>query len=221
MDFAKVFSNDFVEVRVSTLPLRDVAVLCVFGNTAAYESVWNEWPDSCAWHAHVIINVKESHLEHALYLRGDRDDEHTHKDDFTGSDVAHTEEVVRGVFQALVRHIRSTKWVVHGASGGCVTAVTLARQLIAQHHSVLAMVADCGIPGSGGSIPSPVSVFRSRRDRYWNQHEKYLFSAWRTAGYTVEFEANANAQHAWVVDRKCIRLCLEYYEAQHGVRILE
>lgn len=39
-DVSTHFKNSIIEMRRSSVPLRDVAVLCVFGNGATFESIW-------------------------------------------------------------------------------------------------------------------------------------------------------------------------------------
>ena len=115
----------------------------------------------------------------------------------------------------------TTRWVVHGASGGCVTVVALIRELQARKHTTLAFISDCGIPGSGEPIPVPISVFRSRKDPYWNRHGAHLVSIWKQQGYQVEFDSDSNEIHAWVVDEGCIKACVQWVEHRYGVCILE
>ena len=142
MLFNVVYENTMVEVRKSSLPLCDVAVVCVFGNTATFESVWDWWPDSCARHCHFTVNVKHCSLNHAEYIRGAHDEVDTVDNDLTGHDEMHTRTVVDGVVDALVSGTDARKWVVHGASGGCVTAMYITRDLFARDHNVLSFVAD-------------------------------------------------------------------------------
>lgn len=102
-----------------------------------------------------------------------------------------------------------------------MTAVTLTRQLLLKEHTVLGVLAGCVISGSGAAFACPISVFRSKQDCCWSRDDGLLFSIWRQSGYNVDLEAHCGAQHAWVVDRTCIHLCLQWFENLHGVQNLE
>ena len=125
------------------------------------------WPDSPAFVSHFCLNVRDQRGNQAEYLQGvgDGDDPNC----FTASDESHTEAVLEGVMVALTDATDSTTWILHGASGGCVTAVSLARQLLAGGHSVLGVLADSGVPGSGLALPSqvPLSIWAYAYDKYW------------------------------------------------------
>ena len=51
-------------------------------------------------------------------------------DDWTGSDAVYTNEIVDFLQISLVPMLRSKRALVYGASGGCVTAASLAEQLL-------------------------------------------------------------------------------------------
>ena len=59
MPFSVIHSNDIVEVRQQLLGDRDVAVVCVFGNTATWTQIHDDWPESCAPYADICINVRD------------------------------------------------------------------------------------------------------------------------------------------------------------------
>ena len=109
------------------------------------------------------------------YVRGVLDEPHTHHDGLTGSDACYIERVLDGLAPALLQVVQGTRWVIHGASGGCATAVSLARLLVDGDHKVFGVVADCGVPGSGDPLLRnvPCSICRFTLDRYWiaNGHE--------------------------------------------------
>ena len=100
-------------------------------------------------HADVCITVKTKNQDQAQYTRGVLDGPHTRHNDMTGSDICYTQQVLDGVVPALLQVVQGNCWAIHGASGGCVTAVSLARSLLNLDHQVLAMVVDSGVPGSG------------------------------------------------------------------------
>ena len=220
--FEVVQANTCVEMRRSSLVAHDVGVVCCFGNTATFTSIWDQWSRSTAFHAHICINVLDASIVHAKYIRGPLDDASTDADNLTGTDPEYTNQVLEGVVSALLENCPVRVWVLHGASGGCATTVELARRLLALGHQILGVLADCGVPGSGDPLPRqvPVSVFRSTGDRYWNQHPAHLFDVWRGHGFAVDNEANCKADHAWAVDDKCLRQCLQWMEETHAVAIL-
>ena len=215
-----MFENDIVEIRRSDLCTRDVAVVCVFGNGAPFPSVWDEWSESCARHCFFAINVKHRHLDQAKYSLGANDVVGTKDDDLTGSDQSYTFRVLHGVCDCLVGKVTATSWLIHGASGGAVTACALVRQLLSNECTVVGLLVDCGVPGNGEAFAVPVAVFRSKQDPYWNAVDEQLFSIWVKAGYTINMTASCSGKHAWIVDEKCMRQCLEWYENVHGVQIL-
>ena len=227
MAFGVIHTNSVVEVRHRPRPrhtARDAVVVCVFGNTAHWASIWNDWAETPAEHADVCISVRTSDLEQAVYVQGTLDGPHTHHDDLTGSDVCHTDLVLDGVLPALLQVAQETRWVIHGASGGCVTAVSLARLLYGLGHEVLGVVADCGVPGAGDPLPQsiPCSIFRSTFDRFWvaDGHEM-IYEIWKASGYNVDFEGYGHDRHAWVVNAARLEYVLRYIEGAHGLRILQ
>ena len=219
--FAVVHQNDFVELRKSTLSLHDVAIVCCFGNGATFRDIWDDWDQSPAYRAHACINVKEKSLNQAKYVQGVLDTPNTHPDHLAGSDTEHTAHLLDGVVAQLTKHIPCRTWILHGASGGCVTAVSLARALLASGHRILGILADCGVPGSGEALPHsvPISIFRCSWDKYWNKHETHLFEVWCRLGYFVNHTSSNRKQHAWVVDNTCIGMFLGWFEDTFGLRI--
>ena len=111
--------------------------------------------------------------------------------------------------------------MLHGASGGCVVAVTLARWLLLEKHTVVGIIADCGVPGTGPALPEEVacSVFKYNHDVYW-PGERRLFDIWINQGYAVDFEGYTNKGHAWAVNGCCMERMLEYIGQKHDVKIL-
>ena len=100
-------------------------------------------------------------------------------------------------------------------------AVTLARWLLLENHTVLGVIADCGVPGTGPALPEEVacSVFKYRHDKYW-PGERRVFDVWIDQGYTVDFEGHTNKGHAWAVNGRCMALMLDYIAQKHAVKIL-
>lgn len=224
MVFNVIHTNSVVEVRRRPRPRRDAVVICMFGNTAHWESIWDDWAETPVEHADLCISVRTGDLEQAVYVQGVLDGPHTHHDDFSGSDLCNIARVLDGVVPALLQVAQETRWVIHGASGGCVTAVSLARLLYDLGHEVFGVVADCGVPGAGIPLPQsiPCSILRSTLDRYWiaGGHEM-IYQIWRASGYNVDFEGYGHDPHAWVVNAACVEHMLRFIEGAHGVSILQ
>ena len=108
--------------------------------------------------------------------------------DYYGSDTEYTLLVTDEVLTCMLRMANSDLWVLHCASGGCATAVTLARGLLHHHQHVLGIIADSGVPGSGPALPRhiPASVFRALHDNWWPGRDR-LFHIWEKLGYEVDF----------------------------------
>ena len=221
MSFNLIFENDFVQVRRSPMCVLDVAVVCVFGNGATYACIsGDEWPESCVQYCHFAINVKHRKFMQAKYIFGHQDAVSPPEAELTSTDEAHTACVLDGVCDSLLGQATFCSWLVHGASGGAVTACSLIRQLLANERVVIGLLVDCGVPGSGPPFSVPVSVFRSRRDPYWNAFDGQLFSIWEQSGFTVSLKADCGAKHARAVDSQCMWQCLMWFEKKHGMSIL-
>lgn len=221
MPFSVIHRNDIVEVRQQLLGDRDVAVVCIFGNTATWTRIHDNWPESCTPYADICINVRDTTLAQTKYSESKFDPNGAHPNDHTGSDESYTLEVLSGVLPVLLRAVGSKRWVLHGASGGCVVAVTLARWLLLEKHTVVGVIADCGVPGTGPALPEEVacSVFKYNHDVYW-PGERRLFDVWINQGYAVDFEGYTNKGHAWAVNGWCMKRMLEYIARKHHVKIL-
>jgi hypothetical protein len=221
MPFRVIHTNDIVEVRQQLLGERGVAVVCIFGNTATWTDIADDWPESCAPYANICITVRDKTLDQTKYNQSEFEPSGAHPSDHTGSDESYTHEVLSGVLPVLLQAVGSKRWVLHGASGGCVVAVTLARWLLLANHEVVGVIADCGVPGTGPALPKEVacSVFKYNHDRYW-PGERRLFDVWIDQGYAVDFEGYSNMGHAWAVDGYCMARMLEYIARKHNVKIL-
>ena len=88
-------------------------------------------------------------------------------------------------------------------------------------HTVVGVIADCGVPGTGPALPEEVacSVFKYNHDGYW-RGERRLFDVWINQGYAVDFEGYTNMGHAWAVNGYCMERMLEYIARKHHVKIL-
>ena len=207
----------------TVLPYCHVAVggLGVHGNTATWTQIHDDWPESCAPYADICINVRDKSLAQTKYLESEFDTNGAHPKDHTGSDESYTLEVLRGVFPVLLRAVGSKRWVLHGASGGCVVAVTLARWLLLEKHTVVGVIADCGVPGTGPPLPEdvPCSVFKYTHDGWW-PGERRPYDVWIRQGYAVDFEGYTNKGHAWAVDGCCMEWMLKHIARKHAVKIL-
>ena len=102
-------------------------VLVCLGNGATYNRAIQGWPESPAHAADWVVCVKESSDVHALYERGSADPESSR--DWTATQTAHTALAVAGLSRKL-RDARGPPWIIACASGGCATAVALARELL-------------------------------------------------------------------------------------------
>ena len=141
----------------------------------------------------------------------------------TGSDICYTQQVLDGVVPALLQVVQGNCWVIHGASSGRVTAVSLARSLLNLDHKVLAMVSDSGVPGSGEPLPPhvPCSIFRSALDSYWIENgREMIYDAWTHNLYNVDFEGRSKEAHAWVVNARCMEQVLHFIEHAQKMRIV-
>ena len=207
-------TNDLCELRMRTgdwnvMTPQNVAVLCIFGNTATFHRAVTAWDESPAVYATFVLSVKTTADEQASYIQmlGDSDDPH----DFTGSDPGHTDVAVSGVVESLMASTQARSWIIHCASGGCVSAVEIARMLLVQGHDILALLADSGVPGSGKPLPAnvPVSVWSYQWDSYWSQRD--LADIWRSAGHRVVWDYTFNwGGHAAGVDRRRMQEALRY-----------
>ena len=191
MVFHVIHANNVVEVRQRLMGDgdRDAAVVCIFGNTATWTDIHDEWPESCTPYADICITVRDKTLDQTKYAESVFDPSGAHPEDRTGSDETYTQTVLSGVLPKLQQAVASKRWVLHGASGGCVVAVTLARWLLLENHTVLGVIADCGVPGTGPALPEEVacSVFKHKDDGYC-PGKRRLFDVWIDQGYTVDFE---------------------------------
>ena len=187
MDFSLLHSNLLAELRQRSFGKNadDVAVLCVFGNTATFERAVADWDESPAACADFVLNVRSDDVNQALYVwqPGDRDEPRDH----SGSDPHHTSAVLDGVVEALLVATQARRWILYGASGGCVSAVEIARRLLAMGRCILGVLADSGVPGTGTPLPStvPVPVWTYAWDSYWRQGD--LAEFWSESGYTVDW----------------------------------
>ena len=141
------------------------------------------------------------------YVRGDMDDMSTKPADYSCSDTAYTQLVTDGMLTCMLQMAHSDLWVFHCASGGCVTAVTLARGLLQHHQHVLGIIADSGVPGSDPALPRrvPVYVFRALHDSWWPGRDR-LFQIWEKLQYEVDFRSEGQEwqRHAGVVADRCM-----------------
>ena len=208
-----VHTNTLWELRMrihdrSIMTHHDVAVLCIFGNTGTFRRCVTDWDGSLAVYGDFVLSVRTEADKHARYVQmaGDSDDPR----DFTGSEPPHTAAAVAGGVESLVPLTKARTWILHGASGGCVTAVEIARKLLARGHRILGLLADSGVPGSGEPLPAtvPVAVWTCAWDTNWFQRN--LAQIWRAGGYHVIFDYPFHwAGHAGGVDKKRMRESLE------------
>ena len=177
--------------------------------------------ESCTPYADICITVRDKTLDQTKYEESAFDHSGAHPEDRTGSDESYTQTVLSGVLPKLQQAVASKRWVLHGASGGCVVAVTLARWLLLENHTVLGVIADCGVPGTGPALPEEVacSVFKYKDDGYW-PGKRRLFDVWIDQGYTVDFEGYTNKGHAWAVDSRCMAGVLDYIAQKHDVKLV-
>ena len=75
MAFRVIHANDVVEVRQRQLVDgdRDAAVVCIFGNTATWTDIHDDWPESCTLYADICITVRDKTLDQTKYEESDFD----------------------------------------------------------------------------------------------------------------------------------------------------
>ena len=52
---------------------RDAAVVCIFGNTATWTDIHDEWPESCTPYADICITVRDKTLDQTKHEESDFD----------------------------------------------------------------------------------------------------------------------------------------------------
>ncbi len=219
--FQLLFSNSVVELYQNTkLQSRDpFRVISCLGNGGTFEKSVLKWRQSPAYAADFVLCVKTKSDVQAVYCKADSDEPNSTSRDWTGHEREHTAFVLEGVADKILDHFEEKlPWVLHGASGGCVTAVVLARDLAENATTpVLSVIADAGVPGDGCALPQnvPVSVFAFRsKEEYWNGGR--IAEIWRSYNHNVEFEANYTwGGHAGGVTAKRLRECLDWLRERY------
>ena len=109
MPFSVIHTNDVVEVRHQPLGDRDAAVVCIFGNTATWNAIHDDWPESCAPYAAICITARDRMPNQTKYRKSEFDPDGAHPDDRTGSDESYTCEVLSGVLPVLLQAVASKR----------------------------------------------------------------------------------------------------------------
>ncbi len=221
--FRLLLSNSVIELYENTMLQRGEPFLVIssLGNGATFGKSVLKWRQSPAYAANFVLCVKTAKDVQAVYRKAESDDPDASSRDWTGHEKEHTALVLQGVSEKIQEHAEEKlPWVLHGASGGCVTAVVLARDLAENGTApVLSVIADAGVPGDGLALPQSVPVcvfaFRSKRE-YWSGGR--VAEVWRDYNHNVEFEFDYTwGGHAGGVTSKRLRECLEWLRERYGM----
>ena len=117
MPFSVIHRNDIVEVRQQLLGDRDVAVVCIFGNTATWTQIHDNWPESCTRYADICINVRDTTLEQTKYSESEFDPNGAHPNDHTGSDESCPIVVNSWVHFTYAAHMRHMTYAAYDICG--------------------------------------------------------------------------------------------------------
>ena len=221
--FRLLHANSVVELYALAEPRRCTVdcplVVVALGNATDFASGVTNWYESPAWGADFIICVRSTELNQAEYVMAPGDGMSDR--DWTDSDVLHTQRVMGGVVETLKGEAADRcSWVLCGLSGGCVTAVAVARELSNVEDKVIGIVVDSGVPGSGQAWELrrvPVAVYRYTRPsdqegraEFW--HNGNIAVEWKRRGYTVvEDEAYTFPGHASHMCFSLLGQCVSWF----------
>ena len=216
--FQVVFSNTIVELYARAEPRQlkegEPLVFTAFGNTSDYTVGVSSWYESPGWASGYCVCVKSRTLNQAEFIQAPGDGASSR--DWSGHDEDHTSLVMDGLLGAVQRSVDSEHWVVAGLSGGCVTAVRFAEQLLEAGRIVMAVVVDSGVPGTGQSLLGdvPVSLHRHSKPQDWPGSLEFwengsITRHWEDRGYIVlEDLCYSSPGHASFLTYAVLRECV-------------
>ena len=228
--FQLVFLNTIVELYARAEPRQrkegEPVVLTAFGNACDFKASVSDWFESPGWASDYCVCVKSRMLNQAEFVQAPCDGSNWR--DWSGHHEDHTFSVMDGLFDALQRDADSEHWIVAGLSGGCVTAVRFAEQLLAAGRIVMAVVVDSGVPGTGQSLLGdvPVSLHRYSKPQYragapefWGNGS--ITRHWEDRGYIVlEDECYSSPGHASFLTYNVLKECVFRFWWLHFLRQL-
>ncbi len=130
--FQPWFSNSVVEVCQNAMLQRGepFQVIPCMGNGGTFGRSVLKWRRAPAYAANFVLCVRTSKDVRALYCKAKSDEQNTSSRDWTGHEKEHAASVLQGVSGKIQQHAEEKlPWILHGASGGYIAAVALARDL--------------------------------------------------------------------------------------------
>ena len=194
-----------------------LGVLVVNGNNIDFDGALR-YASCPAWIADAFVCVRQTDTEQARYRRAPHDpadDAEGHH--WTDSDREHTSRVVHGLKAALLADGLPTEWLLVAFSGGCVTAVRLAHELLEADVALRGLVADSGVPGSEPSLPPKllVTLFRyTAPTEYWQGGD--ILREWQRRCFLKLYDQpyeGPSDRHAQKVTATCMSMCLDWCPA--------
>ena len=215
MGFTHVFSNAVVDGWAQYLPCKSFTIVFL-GNTATFERAVCEWKDSPAHTANLVFCCKGQDINMAEYSPSGAESSANFAD-WTGADITHTNTVLDGVMEVVTRlNAEHLPVILSCASGGCVPGVEFCRMLEARGESVRGLIVDSGVPGLGGPLNVPVSIWAYRhRNEYWNGGR--IVDVWKGLGFIVDFVYEyRHSGHASGLTKRSLSECIDWLE-EHAI----